>query len=206
MANTDKSKVIPKQKKGTKSGAEETVVFENHRDAVLYYEIFKQRFLNINRWINYSKTTSFQLTDLAGTSINEDEAKAGYLVKIKLPVAGTSTGKGYDWVKIEHITDEYDPMKDEALLGIRVRPTAAPGSDRSSTAHFYTEDTTSTFTLKRKGLEITAQESGRNDVYNLQPRNIWDKVRNFIVGIFSSAGGSHIMWKIFLKNILSLEK
>src|SRR5687767_10440010 len=122
MPVTEKSKTIPAQEKASNLGVEEHLKYETHREALSYYEIFKQRFLHVNSWRRYTGQTGikFELAGIDGNLVENEDSKEGYLIRIGIPGSGPKVGMVYDWVRIEHITDEYDSMKDESIFSMRV--------------------------------------------------------------------------------------
>jgi hypothetical protein len=199
----DKNFVVPRQEKGTASGAEEQLKYDTHREALSYYEIFKQRFLHVNSWRKFTGKTGirFELAGVDGELVENEDAQEGLLIRIDQG-PGVKSGNRFDWVRIELITDEYDPMKDESAFSMRVRSIPEPGFIVSESSRLPNAEFTNTFTLKRIGTEIIASVHGNNDTYVVEPTGFFSKLRNIILGVFSSSSSSNSNWKIFLKGLL----
>ncbi|MEO5674592.1 MAG: hypothetical protein ABIQ74_08090 [Chitinophagales bacterium] len=127
--------------------------------------------------------------------------QVGNYIRIELPAPESKEGHGYEWVKIELIdsetTEEYD------RYSIKVRPASNPQNSYKATAHFYTDDATSSFIIERTGNKVTASEYGRNELPNTETRSPKSKLRNLVVAIGAQMGLAHIQWKKLLKGILS---
>jgi hypothetical protein len=203
MKSTDK--LIPPQVTGSESGAEESMDTESIREAMLLFDHAKNRLKHINGWDEWSGTigASFRLTDETG-KVQEHLPKVGNLIRIDIPGPGPEEGYGYDWVRIEEIIDK-ERSDDEDLFAFRVRPVKAPGSDDKSPAHFYTEEATSSFIVKRSGKKVMVSEEGRNEKSNTQTENTVDKMRHAVIGTGAKIGIAHLQWKKFVAGILKQE-
>ncbi|HET7897956.1 MAG TPA: hypothetical protein VFL47_09810, partial [Flavisolibacter sp.] len=114
---------------------------------------------------------------------------------------GTKTGAGHDWVRIEEIVEFAEDMDD--FTSIRVRPANNPTSRNSDIAHFYTDDATSNFIIKREGTKVTAGVYGRNEKPNISAvETLADKVRNAVVGTGGAVGFSKLQWQTLVKGLL----
>jgi hypothetical protein len=202
MSATEKNKTGTQHEKGAVPEAEEQLKYDTHREALAYYEIFKQRFLHVNSWKRYTGKTGikFHLAGIEGNLIENEEAKEGFLIRIDIPHPGY--GSEHDWVRIELISDEYDPLKDAARFSMRVRAISTPDVHNPEITHFSAMDSTNTFTLHRVGVSIKASVSGSDENYQVQPLGFWTRLKNRLMGIFNSSGSSHSFWKIFLKGLL----
>ncbi|HYG52656.1 MAG TPA: hypothetical protein VD905_17220, partial [Flavobacteriales bacterium] len=108
------------------------------------------------------------------------------------------------WVKIEALYDSQDAVEDEDYCAIRVRPAPAPAPDENNRkpAHFFTQDATSTFYVRRTGLDVSAAEKGRNEIANTETDTVFDKVRNKIYATGASYGIAHLQWKTLVNGFL----
>ena len=69
-------------------------------------------------------------------------------------------------------------------------------------AHFYTDEATSNFIVKREGTKVTAGVYGRNEKPNVKTETIIDKVRNAVVGTGAVTAFSKIQWKALVNGLL----
>ncbi|MCW3077749.1 MAG: Uncharacterized protein JWO32_2358, partial [Bacteroidetes bacterium] len=116
--------IIPKQKKGSHTGATSKVELDSRLAAIVRFDEAKKRIIDINNWYKLcgKKGAEFTLTDENGIPLNVVMPKIGNLIRIKLPAPPNPNGEGYDWVRIEKVEEEKNKLKDEELFGFRVRP------------------------------------------------------------------------------------
>ena len=194
---------IPEQREGVEVNVEDSVEFSNAEEARLFFQQVKQRLLNINSWHNIAGTLSadFKLTDHTGNEIQRQPQKGDYF-KINIPAPGIQTGEGYDWVQIEEIVDTAENV--DECTSIRVRQTSSPVNENPDVAHFYTDDATSNFIVKREGNKVTAGVYGRNEKPNVKETgSLLDKVRNAVVGAGGVSGFSKLQWKALVNGLLA---
>lgn len=196
-------RIVPDQKEGAVSGAIAKREKENQQEAVKLFQQAKERLLNINKWKEYSGilSASFSLTDSHGNEIDRAPQK-GDLIRIKLPAPGTQEGDGYDWVRIEKIDDASSPDAKEEHLAIRARPVPNPDSENEDSAHFYTEDASSTFIVSRKHKTVVAEEIARNAIPNTETDNLLDAARNSVVAVAAFSGMAWPQWKRLMEGFL----
>lgn len=205
MSIEDKN--IPKQQKGNQVDTQQETVLNSREEAEQLFETAKKRLLDVSRWGEIAKgfSSSFQLTDANGQKVDRP-VQQGDRFRISLPAPGPESGNGDDWVQVENIQDEQDENADIQIISIRVRPTADPKNPTSETAHFYTNEATSTFVVKRKGNTVTAEVHGRNEVPNTEATGLWDKVRDVAVAVGSILGLSNQQWKNLTEGLLKPKK
>ena len=194
---------VPEQQNGTEMNAVERVELASIADAIDFFKIVKERLLDVNQWtkIAGTKMSNFYLTDSSGHQVSRSAINGDH-IKIDIPGPGTTTGKGYDWVRIEQIiTEELD---DAEVLSVTVRPSANPLNDKEGTAHFLTEEATSTFQVKRIGNIVSAEEHGRNEMPNTRTDKALDNIRNVFVGWGAKIGLSYPQWKALVKGLLTI--
>lgn len=193
---------IPPQEIGVQMDVVEKRSFEEELAAINFFELVKYRLLDINRWSSLAgnQLSKFQLTNAFGNPI-EGLANTGDYFKIDIPGPGSAIGEGYDWVFIESITGEKEAGME--MLTLKVRPAANPLSTSTDTAHFLTEQATSTFQVKRIGKHIYAEEHGRNEQANTFTSNTADNIRNMFVGWAATLGLSFPQWKALVKGLLA---
>lgn len=189
--------VIPEHNKGIETNTESSVELSSEEEAKDFFKVVKERLLAIDEWHQYagSATANFQLTDERGEPVKRQPQKGDHF-KIKIPGPGTVTGEGNDWVKIETIEEE------ENYLGIRVRPATNPTNERTDVAHFFDEDATSSFLVKREGKKVTAGVYGRNEKPNTDTETVVDKVRNAAIATGAISGFSKLQWKSLVNGLV----
>ncbi|WP_421943093.1 hypothetical protein [Pedobacter sp.] len=197
--NKKADNLIPTQYLGSKIDVSEKIVTTNATQASAWFRKASERLLDVNSWGSFANLSEFQLTDTSGERIFRTACEKDY-IRIDIPGPGTKAGKGYDWVRIEEI--RFDESPDEEILVMTVRPSAHPASKDNIPAHFLGCSATSTFLVKRKGLEIFVEEHGRNELINTKQRNLSDTARNFAVGLAAKLGLSYPQWNALVKGIL----
>ena len=195
---------VPPQQTGSEMNAVEKIELASEAEAVHFFKTVKQRLLDVNRWTEIAGgvMSDFFLTDSEGNLVQR-KATGGDHIKIDIPGPGTQTGGGYDWVTIEEIKAQ--ALNDGEVLSMTVRPAANPLTGSEDTAHFLTEEATSTFQVKRLGHAIYAEEHGRNEVPNTKTQSTVDNIRNTLVGWGAKAGFSYPQWKALVKGILTID-
>ena len=201
-ANTPGKKIVPVQYTGSRTGAAYTVICNSPEEAKALFSRSKERFFDINNWSKLSGMAgaNFKMLDARGnpaTLLQRDE-----YIRIDLPGPGTFAGEGYDWVIVEDIQHVMDTNVDEEWIAFRVRPVQAPFSSSGDIAHFYTQEATSTFILKRMNCHLTAAEGGRNEKPNIETENALDNIRNAAVANGAILGVAQAQWKTLMHAIL----
>ena len=196
------SNLIPEQKVGSKLDLSSEKKFATYDEAHQFYELAKQRLMSVNQWDETCKAPSsvFKLMNdkcqqIVGT------VKEGDFIRIDIPGPGSKEGDGYDWVKVETITEQQ--ILDEEILSITVRPSHHPLKKFSETAHFFKDDATSTFQVKRKGNTVFAEIHGRNELPNTVAKSLFDKLRNSIIGWIAKIGFSYPQWKCLTEGLIA---
>lgn len=186
--------IIPSQQEGFAIDTESSVELNSVNEAIEFFQTVKKRLLDVNNWqkIAGKLTSEFQLVDEKGQSVST-EAREGMYFRIDIPGPGSKSGEGFDWVKIEAI-EEYADTDCESL-GIRVRPVSNPFSEKKEISHFYSEESTSSFTVTRESNTITAAIYDRNTKPNKEGEDITGKIRDAMVGTAGIIAFSKIQWK-----------
>lgn len=201
-------KSIPEHSKGIKTNTESSVNFDDLISAKDGFMEAKKRLMNISCWHDLAGESSavFELANSEGKVIDR-EPELGDYFKIKIPAAPkASTGEGFDWVKIELIESDKDESLDTESFTIRVRPASNPENQDTDTAHFFSEEATSTFMVKRNGNTITAGIYGRNEKPNLEAESLLDKARNALVAFAAAIGLAKFQWQKLLDGIVGEAK
>lgn len=205
MSIEDKN--IPEQQKGNKVDVIHQETLKSREAAEKLFEAAKKKLVNVSHWGEVADGVSagFQLTDKAGAEVDRP-AQEGDCFKINIPAPGSDSGNGDDWVRIEAIQDESDQAADIQITSIRVRPTSNPQSPANDTAHFYHEDATSTFVVKRKGNTVSAEVHGRNEIPNMEANGFWDTIRHTVVAVGAILGFSNKQWKNLVEGLTEQKK
>lgn len=201
----DNSEYIPTQKEGQHTDAVAEQVLDDLQTAQYYFEIAKQRLLDVNNWhrISKIKASVFTLINENGEKLNST-AKVGHYFKIDIPGPGSRLGDGFDWVKIEFIQEIKNEGLDKEVLMMKVRPAKNPERHNEEIAHFLKDEATSTFIVAREGNKIAAEVHGRNEIPNIGVTPLIDKVRNSVIGLGAIIGISVLQWKLLTEGIVSL--
>ena len=196
--------LIPSQQEGAQS---ETVsskdcIDKNNCDHL--FEVVRQRLFSVNNWHDYAGklTAVFQLTDTNGTEVNRLIDKGDHF-RINIPAPGSQAGEGYDWVKVEEITEGED--QGNKFAAIRVRPASDPCNDNSDVAHFFSEQATSSFVVKQEGNKLIAAVYGRNEKPNTDVEKLIDKTRNALIATGAISGFSKLQWKSLVEGLLDVK-
>lgn len=201
------SKVAPPQIVGRTTGASASEKCATKSEAIALYNRARKRLLNINQWFKYTGESvvsgKFIHTDPQGEPVNR-APKEGDYIQIELPGVGPEAGDGFDWVKIEKLTEsQEDETGEEQFCAIRVRPAPNPKDSSGETAHFYTQLATSTFQVSRVGNEVIAEEIGRNEVPNNEDNEeTKDTIRNTIYAETASRGAAWPQWKVLMSGLI----
>lgn len=205
MSIEDKN--IPAQQKGNQLDTVHEVTLNNREEAIQLFESAKIRLLNVSRWGEIANGTSsdFQLTNRNGLKVNRPVQLHDYF-EIHIPAPGPKSGNGEDWVQVESIQDETDAAADVQITSVRVRPASNPHNPNADTAHFFGEEATSTFVVKREGNTVSAAVRGRNEVPNFHANGVLDTIRHAVVGAGAILGLSNYQWKTLVQGLIEPKK
>lgn len=198
-----KEDLVPESATGGSTNSEHEVTEENEVKANQVFNRAVHRLLDISQWHTFAGLGSsvFKLTDENGDEVNREPTIGDYM-KIDLPGPGSKAGEGFDWVRFEAIADKRDANGLAESFSMRARPCANPKSKDNSIAHFFTDEATSTFIVKREGKKVSAEVRGRNEAPNTSTHNIVDKVRNTAVAVPAIIGISNGQWKKLVVGLL----
>jgi hypothetical protein len=193
--------IIPPHDSGIQTNTESSEELETEKEAKDFYFTVRQRLMDVNNWQNIAgkATASFQLTDKSGKEVQREVQKGDHF-KIDIPGPGSVSGQGFDWVQIEAIEDDHN--EESPFTAIRVRPATNPLNENKDVAHFFSEDTTSTFMVKREGKKVTAGVYGRNEKPNTSTQTQIDKIRNTAIAGGAITGFSKIQWKSLVNGLV----
>ena len=200
----DKSSLIPQQREGRSIDVEESVGLNSPEEAAAFFDTVCSRLLDVNKWRDIAGKISadFKLVDRKGHEI-DSRAKEGDFIRVDIPGPGPKAGDGYDWVEVEQI--ENIANGESRNLSLRVRPASSPLNDTPDIAHFYSPESTSTFTVTLQGNQIKAGVYDRNTKPNTSSDSLQDKVRDTAVGAAAVTAFSKIQWTNLAKGLLSQE-
>jgi hypothetical protein len=201
---SQQNNIIPSQDSGIQTNTESTEELATEKEAKDYYVTVCKRLMDINNWQQYAgkATAAFQLTDNSGKDVKRDPQKGDHL-KIDIPGPGSVSGQGFDWVQIEAI--EKDQDENTQWNAIRVRPATSPLNEKEDVAHFFSDDTTSTFMVRQEGKKVIAGVYGRNEKPNTNTETTIDKIRNTAIATGAITGFSKIQWKSLVNGLVKKE-
>jgi hypothetical protein len=205
MKQRDYTGIVPPQFTGREIEAEATRELEDERAAIKFFAIARKRLLDVNNWnkIAGAITAQFQIIDEKGKEVNREVNKGDYL-RINIPGPGSKQGDGYDWVFVEEIKEVN--MEFVQSVGFRVRPNQNPFSEKNETAHFYSDEASSSFIVTREDAKIISWIIDRNLLPNTGSASLVDKVRDVAVGLSAIAGFSKIQWQRLADGLIESEK
>ena len=196
-----KEALIPHQHTGAESNTSYIIELSSTAEAQKVFLHARENLLQVNKWHDLSgpATAYFQLTDHNGREVDR-EAIPGDFLRINIPGPGNAK-TGYDWVKVENV-EEQTSHSFHVWTAIKVRPATPPVPTTNNTAHFFSEQATSTFIVERKGTTVRASVLGRNETVNEQSKGWLDTMRNTIVAFAAMLGFNKPQWKSLVKGIL----
>lgn len=201
MSDKTGDHIIPENQSGVASNTESSLTLSSVEEAKLFYEKVKQRLLLVNDWHHVAgkATADFQLTDKEGKEISRPVQKEDYF-KIDIPGPGPVSGDGFDWVQVEAIEESNE--EEQQSITIRVRPASNPTNKRKDVAHFFSDDSTSCFMVKREHDTVTAAVYGRNEKPNTKAETVVDKARNTAIATGAITGFSKLQWKSLVNGLV----
>ncbi len=196
---------IPENKKGVKSDTVSSVELTSTEQAIQHYERVRNRFLDVNNWHAYAGVGSaeFTLRNAKGEMITGQLPQKGNYFEIAIPGPANEAGEGKDWVQIADISEISNA--DFQCITIKVHPAASPVNNNTETAHFFDEEASSTFIIRREGRVVSAEVHGRNETPNTDEVGLRDKIRNTVVALGAMLGFSKIQWKNLTSGLVNAE-
>lgn len=202
MKEANEPSIVPGKVSGTNIDVKASVILSDETTAREFFRIAMDRLRTVSEWVHLAGNLSaeFQLTDREGNVIHSQVSK-GDLIKIDIPGPSNTDGDGYDWVEVEETEFTSSSERDE--FSLRVRPTQSPLSPTHETKHFYSGESTSTFTVKREKNVVSAAVYDRNTKPNTEDNTVIGKVRDTLVGAAGITVFSRIQWQNLVDGILS---
>jgi hypothetical protein len=202
MSKKNIDPIVPKQRTGKAIDATGSLTLHDENEAKAFFSVVKSRLQNVNEWAELSGNLSatFQLVNSDGMEVKRSLQRGDYF-KIDIPGPGSKTGDGYDWVQIEEVENKSSP--DSESFSFRVRPTGNPQNQNKDIAHFYSPESTSTFTVSRKDCTVDVTIRDRNTKPNKTANSPIDKIRDSIVGTMGVLSFSKIQWQNLVDGLLT---
>jgi hypothetical protein len=202
MKTGTETSIIPENKVGKALDIEKTVRAKTIEEAHVTYQRACVRLLNPALWVEIAGpgSSSFKLVPQSYSDTRR-LARVNDYFQIDIPGPGSSTGDGYDWVKVDRVEENPDKSSDESF-GMRLKTGHNPEKEEEGIAHFFGDSATSTFIIKRNGNRVTASYHGRNEKPNIKNAKLIDKIRNLLVAWGAMSGFSKVQWTALLKGLL----
>ena len=161
------------------------------------------RMLSVNNWHHYAGggSAKFTLCNNEGVEV-EVLAEEGFFISIDLPGPGPDAGGGVEWVLVEKLVSEGGAHAAEEYVLMTVRPAADPRKTAAEIAHFYTDESTSTFIVRRDGIVVSAGAHGRNETPNNDDVDLHDKIRNTAIALMARVGLSGGQWQKLVNGVI----
>jgi len=195
---------IPQQHEGSQTDVIEFADCENQQKAHELFMLAKTRLKDVSNWHTFAGpgSSKFTLTDTKGEPLYRMVEKEDHFY-IDLPAPSTLAGNGFDWVRVQSVDEVDDANAESEYIAITVRPVTNPRHPTEEIAHFYGENSTSTFIVERYLNHVSAAVHGRNETINTDHTGIYDTIRNTIIALTARAGISGPQWKAFVKGLLN---
>ena len=104
-------------------------------------------------------------------------------------------------MQVEEVKEEAE--NNSEFVTVRVRPAPSPVNEKKDVAHFYSDEATSNFIVRREGKTVTAGVYGRNEKPNVKKSDsVIDKIRNAVVGTGGVSGFAKLHWKALVSGLL----
>ena len=194
---------VPEQVTGDQTDNVHEHTASSSYEADKLYSLAVDRLLNVNQWGDVAGLVSatFRLTDTEGVLAKRNVWENDY-IRIDIPGPGTEAGDGYDWVKVERIDESEDHESDTAYVSLTVRPASNPTNEKDETAHFFDDEATSTFIVRKDRNRVIAEIHGRNERPNNSSASKMDKLRNKVVAGSARTVFSNIQWSNLAKGFV----
>ena len=201
MSEKNYTGLVPENREGKAITAEASKRCADESAAEALYRKAKQRLLSVHGWAKIAGALSadFQLTDDTGKETDR-QVQAGDHFRIDITGPGSKAGEGYDWARVEDVREVH--LNDVDSIAILVRPAANPQTPNPNVAHFFSEKSSSTFTVTREGNLVSAAIYDRNIEANEETEEPLDKLRNAVVGLGAKHGFSKLQWQALAEAFL----
>jgi hypothetical protein len=198
---------MPPQQTGRQTDFTHEQKFETLQAAHHAFQAAAGRMLSVNNWHDYSGAGSAKCT----ICNNQDEelqvlAEEGFFIGIDLPGPGPHAGSGVEWVLVEKLAAEGGADTAEEYVLMTVPPAADPRRAAAEIAHFYTDESTSTFIVRRDGLVVSAGAHGRNETPNNEAADLHDQIRNTAIALMARIGLSGGQWQRLVNGLIEYQE
>ena len=198
--------IVPRQVRGKENNLEVVKHLPTEGEARKVFARACKRISNPGIWHKLAgeEKAKFRLANSGGHLLRRLLREKDY-IRINIPGPGPKAGDGYDWVQVDLVEDRRKKAASEESFGILLVSSPNPVGEDKKAAHFFTEDTTSTFHILRNGNSVIARYHGRNEQINNKTPKLGDNIRNTIVAIGAMLGLSELQWKSLLTGLLEEE-
>jgi len=202
MKSADKN--IPPQTEGRQTDFASSKTYADQPAAHQAFLSAKAKLLDISNWHNYAGPGSakFGLTDDKGILLHRLAQVNDYFFADLPATPGSDAGDGLEWILIEKIMEAGNADGLEESITVIVRPTAPPNSNDEPVAHFFSKVSTNTFMIVRYQNKISAEAHGRNEQPNNEGVDLFDKIRNTLLGLSARIGLSGMQWQKLVEGFL----
>ena len=196
----DKDKLIPHNNEGKQVDLDEQKTFADKNAALEGFKQASQRLLHPQQWEELCGSGSASFDVLSeNLSVKTEGIVEGDYIRINVPGPGPRSGDGYDWVRVALIESSDDAG---GHLGVKLVPCANPKEDGGEPSHFFSEDSSSTLTVRLNDLTLSARYHGRNETVNNETGSVVDNIRNTVVATGALAGFSEWQWKRLIRGLV----
>jgi hypothetical protein len=198
---------LPRQKTGRQTDFTHEQRYATLEAAHMAFQAAAGRMLSVNNWHEYAGAGSakFKLCNNQGEEV-EVMPEEGFFISIDLPAPGPDAGDGVEWVLVEKLAAEGSAHSAEEYVLMTVRPAADPHKAVAEIAHFYTDESTSSFIVRRDGMMVSAGAHGRNESPNNKEVDLHDKIRNTAIALMARAGLSGGQWQKLVNGLIEYQE
>lgn len=181
------------------STAKATRIFSDENESKKAFSYLHRKLFDIERWDEKSVITSFELFDENGIAQPKKTATVGDFIKCVLPASGKE-----DWVKIIDI----DETADEVVLTVQPAYNPTEKTQKQTTSHFFTADSTNNFCLQKTGAKVNFYVIGLHEKTNTENTDgIIETIRNTaIANVGYYFGIQKTQWQTFCENFIEIEE
>lgn len=198
---------LPQQQTGRQTDFIHEQKYDTLEAAHTVFQGAAGRMLSVNNWHEYAGPGSakFTLCNNQGEEV-EVMAEEGFFISIDLPGPGPDAGGGVEWVLVEKLASEGGAHTAEEYVLMTVRPAANPRKAAAEIAHFYTDESTNSFIVRRDGMVISAGAHGRNETPNNEEVDLHDKIRNTAIALMARIGISGGQWQKLVNGFIEYQE
>ena len=169
-----------------------------------YYEIFKSRILDVDKWGEYCTTTGVKFL-IFNKQTNRNVKLNDFICITSPAISSNNILREFTdyWVKVNKIISSQ--TDNESYVIIELSPCASPNSNSKEIAHFYKAIATNTIILHKQNSQITLSIHGRNEFPNVKTNSKFKLLRNLFFSNLPIIGLDKYLWKEFAHNIINNE-